>query len=432
MRFARLAAADEWALRGLEDFVDAARVELLQLDYHRSRKLVAPPHGIVEHPEFAVGFRQPLQALNRALFLEPELRVITDAGWGDAYACVEQIAADLQAGGNRDVLVSAVRGSNVLPILDMLLADGVDLQHAETGAAWRTLKAQVLAADLKLGAGPLATALEEGARVVVAGSYDAAAPLAAAGRLQFGWQWLDFDLLAGAAAAAQAATARTRLGWHFGPQHAWGARPLVGELAADATCRLHGEGAFPEEEAAGLGQWLRSDGAASMGMAHADARVDFSGIECVRESAHVAGVRGARGAAPDGKWNLEIHYLAGYSTESFVAVDDCHAQTTEAVGAWLHARLAALEDASTTVSIRLLGNGAGGTAWLILECRSKKRRPCQLFIDEARGLVSRSHGLLRWGAGAPELTIESRIWPARVPRAAVDLAVDTRPAHEWL
>lgn len=432
MRFARIPAADEWALRGLAEFVETARIELLQLDYHRSRKLPYPASGMVEYPEFAGGFRRPLGALNRAFFLDPDLRVVTDAGWGNAYECVEEIAADLVEGGNRDLLVSAVRGSNLLPILDMLIADGIDLKNVDTGAPWKSLKAPVLAADLKLGAGPLATALHEGARVVVAGSYDAASPLAAAAKLRFGWEWNQYDQFAATAAAAQAATARMRCAGLSDPADVWGASPLIGDLDADGGCRLYGDGELAHDEVDRLGQWLRSEGAASVGIGRADAAVDFSRVECVRDGSATATLRGACGRPPDGRWDLEILYLAGYSTEAFVAVEEASPHNIEAIGAVLHARLAAFEDSTTTVSVRSLGSGGSTPAWFMLECRAKKRRPCMQFIEEARALVSRSHGLLRWGAGPPDLIIESRVWPARAPRSAIDLAVDTRPAHEWL
>ena len=64
----------------------------------------------------------------------------------------------------------------------------------------------MLAADLQLGAGPLALALAEQARVIVAGAFDGTAPLVAAGAHRFGWKWDQHDLLAAAAAAWRAAS----------------------------------------------------------------------------------------------------------------------------------------------------------------------------------------------------------------------------------
>src|SRR5687767_8813983 len=154
MRFARLQCDSERMPAGLAELA-AQELDFLQLDYARPR--VTPASGIehVEYPGWAAGIGEVTRALVKPLFLNAEFHVITSAGWGDAYGCVERMASVLVDGGCGNVPIAAVRGSNLLPILDMLELEGVKLTNADTGAAWKELRAPILAADLQLGAGPI-------------------------------------------------------------------------------------------------------------------------------------------------------------------------------------------------------------------------------------------------------------------------------------
>ena len=189
MRFARLQCDVEGAPLGIEDLVESAELDYLQLDYPRPRWTNVEGAVAADLPEYAVGFGETLRSIVKPLYLGTQLHVVASAGWADAFSCVEKAAAVLLETGCGNMPLAAVRGSNLLPILEMLERDGVRLDNAETGARWRELKAPVLAADLQLGAGPLALALAEQARVIVAGAFDGMAPLAAAGAHRFGWKW---------------------------------------------------------------------------------------------------------------------------------------------------------------------------------------------------------------------------------------------------
>jgi hypothetical protein len=173
-------------------------LDFLQLDYARPRVASAEGSAPVELPGCGCGFRDVVGELVKSLFLEPDFRVITSAGWSDAYGLVERTAQVLVDGGCGELAMSAVRGSNLLPIIDLLESEGVKLNNADSGAPWRELKEPVLAADLQIGAGPIATALAENARIIVAGCYDAAAPALASSVTTFGWKWREYDRLAAA------------------------------------------------------------------------------------------------------------------------------------------------------------------------------------------------------------------------------------------
>jgi len=433
MRFARLLAEGERVPAGLEEVVRAGQLDLLQHDYTRPRVAPIPDRGPVELPEFAAGFAEALRPLVKTLYLEPEFRVIASAGWSAAFQCIERAATVMVEGGCGDLPVSAVRGSHLLPILEMLSADGLDLTNAETGAPWRELQQPLLAADLKLGAGPLATALAEQARVIVAGYYDAPSPATALAVAEFGWSWDSFDLLAAAALAARAAT------WFD-----WQAEPASGTapLWQSPRIELNADGSFNVEAESGgeaaarrLQEWLRSEEEPPTRASHADVRLDLSRVNCEATGARQIRVHGVRGAASDVYWPLEVLYQAGYMAETmieFSATADTRWRRQFADIAKVH--LPSADDVSGLLTVEELQPTAaeGAASWLHVGYRSSSRQACQHFADQTLRLVAGHQPLVRLATGPPAVFVHCGLWPARVPRDAVDIAVETRLAREWI
>jgi hypothetical protein len=123
----------------LGELAASAELDLVQLDYARPRTAAVSGPGPAELPAFAPSFVHAVRALRKTLYLEPQLCVVASAGWADTYACVENAAAVLREAGCGAQPISAVRGSNLLPILDDLAAAGIELDNVETGAPWSEL-----------------------------------------------------------------------------------------------------------------------------------------------------------------------------------------------------------------------------------------------------------------------------------------------------
>ncbi|HYO25485.1 MAG TPA: acyclic terpene utilization AtuA family protein [Lacipirellulaceae bacterium] len=438
----RIHAESDFTPPGLEHLASSGPLALLQLDYARPRITPVVGAATPELPELAQSFPDALRQVCRTLFLEPDFRVITSGGWSNAYGGVEEVAAALVDGGSPELLVSAVRGSNLLGILEFLLADGMQLTNADTGAPWKTLREPILAADLQIGAGPIATALAEGARVVVAGCYDGAAPAIASAVHQFGWAWSDRDALAGAAAAARAAL------WPL--QHAWDAS-LEGSLRRfhpQPRITLDSSGGFtvdvnqPVEafHATSLLQWLHAGKRNDPAHLHADVQFDASKAVVIRTGPNQLRVDGCTGAKADGHWRVEVLYLAAYVAETVLEfIGRGGALLRRQVGEAFGARFVDADTERSLVTVQEIGGGNGGgngggdsSSWLHVACRTKSRTACTAFVEELAAMVSANRTVVRLPAGKPAVNVECGMWPARVPRSAIDIAVDTRAAHEWV
>lgn len=429
MRFARLQCDSEGAPLGIEDLAALAQLDYLQLDYPRPRWASVAGAAPAELPEYAIGFGDALRAIVKPLFLDPQLQVIASAGWADAFFCVERAAAVLVEAGCGDLPLAAVRGSNLLPILEMVEGDGINLDNAETGARWRELKAPVLAADLQLGAGPLALALAEHARVIVAGAFDGSAPLTAAGAHRFGWKWDQHDLLAAAAAASRAAT---WIDWEaFGRDAAGDVAWRPNRVEIDEAGKLLVEASLADGAAAiRLQQWLRETESLADADRHADVRERCSTLQCDVAGPGQLTIGGARGAASDDCWELEVLYEAGFAVETLVEFSgQSDRRWRQHLATMARTSLRSTGDGLLTVEEL---QGANGGGWLHLAFQSKSRGECQRFAEQVIKLAAAHRPHMRLSSGKPAVHVHCGRWPVRVPRDAVDIAVETRVAREWL
>ena len=425
----RIQADVDTAPAGLDEMAAGGELDLVQLDYVRPRTAAVSGPGPVELPEFAGGFVHALRALRKTLYLEPQLCVASSAGWSTSYECVENAARVLVEGGCGELPISAVRGSNLLPILDDLAAAGVVLDNVETGAPWSELPGVAVAADLQLGAGPLATALAEGARVIVAGCYDGASAATAAAMRAHGWAWSDWHSLAGAATAARAALWSPYRGSQWFTAAVGGERRQRVELHAsgdstvELTCRCD-LGDCQE-----LTKWLQNGGAR---LPQADVTSNSTQLTVSTTGPHQVGVSGARGSKPDGRWRLEVLYQSGFVAEVLLeflagADGDIRRQLRKAIDAHF-------ADAAGGLRVRvapLMASKGEGASWLHVVGRSPTPKVCQHFADQMSSFVAANAALVRSASGRPVVLALCEVWPAAVPRDAVDIAVDTRSAKEW-
>ena len=193
MKFARACLKADDRNPVIDQLAAAGELDLLQLDY------------LSHKPEnYSVGFFQQMRSLHRYFYMEPSLRLITNAGGGQVVACVEALGGYLREHDDSAMPITTVRGDNLLPRLAELSAEGVEFTDETTGEPLLESQEPPVAVQVELGAGPLATAWSEGSRMIVAGSYDVTAPSLGAAVSQLQLAWTDYDTLAAIAVVAQA------------------------------------------------------------------------------------------------------------------------------------------------------------------------------------------------------------------------------------
>ena len=325
------------------------------------------------------------------------------------------------------------------------LAGDFGVTSSPTAWSWTTrrpaphgaISAQpILAADLQLGAGPLVTALAEGARVVVAGCYDGAAPAIAASR-----------------ASASAGSGRTTPAWRGRRGRASGdlvaaarwriavaqsVRP-AGDCAASAhrnrrARRVHSRpfiarraAATPSNCSSGCDAGQPQDPA----HLHADVRMRRQSTPRVmRSGTNATPRRGLHRRQADGHWRLEVLYQAGFFAEAMVEFAARRGRIPAAPDRrGVSSALCDADDERSLVTVQELSSTAGDGAaasWLHLalpvERRARRARSLSIRWPASRRA---NPELLRLPAGRPVVQVECNLWP-RASRAARSISPSTR------
>ena len=288
MRIARAHSTCNKADPAIAALAGVGELDLLQLDYDWP--------GPAEYCEV---FLKQLRTLHKQFFLEPSLRLITNAGGGNVVACVEALGGYLREHGDADMPITAVRGDNLLPKLSELASDGIELIDRDSGESVATLKEPLLAAQVELGAGPLATAWDEGSRMIVAGCYDPTAPFVGAARSTYQRDWDDYDALARVALAARVAELIPSIADILAPDQ------IFLEPVSQATLE-------PEN----LIQRLREDADEREMLEQADVVSDISSLTLRPSEFGSLSVAGVRGQKPTGSWLVRLTYSAHNVVES--------------------------------------------------------------------------------------------------------------------
>lgn len=259
------------------DLIAKGDLDLLQLDFAPSSP-----------DTYADGFLQQLRSIHKFFFLEPKLRLVTNAGGANVTACVEMLGEYLREHGDANMPITAVRGDNILPRLPELQSLGIPLMDELTGEQLAVGLSSVESAQVQLGAGPLATALTEESRMIVSGCHDRTAPFLAAGVAMSGLAWDDYDSLARLACAAEVS-----------PQFS-----LVTEVNAGRIVAIQRHPAGPLDEVS-IRQALNSS-AIDKTLRTADVVCNASTLKLIVHEDQTYGISQVTGSVADDRWRVRV------------------------------------------------------------------------------------------------------------------------------
>jgi Acyclic terpene utilisation family protein AtuA len=178
--------------------VEGGPVDYLVMDYLAEVTMAILQKQRQRKPEagYATDFVTQLRDVLPAC-VERGIKVISNAGGVNPLSCkaaVEKLAGELGIGDR--VRVGVVLGDDIYDRLDDLTAGGQTLANMETGRPLSDERANVLSANVYLGAAPVVRALELGANVVITGRVTDTAVTLAPMIHEFGWAADDWNRLA--------------------------------------------------------------------------------------------------------------------------------------------------------------------------------------------------------------------------------------------
>jgi hypothetical protein len=432
--------------------VEAAEVDYLTLEYLAELTLSILARQREKDPAagFAGDFVTVLQSLCPALRDQPDLKIVTNAGGMNPWACAAAAARVLADAGLSETTIGTVVGDDLLPRLDELQAAGCRFENLDTGQPLAELGSTVVSANAYLGAVPIVGALDGGARIVITGRVADASLTVGPVMHEFGSDWNDWNCLAGASVAGHliecGAQVTGGLYRHWQDLHLANVGYPIAEIdynGAATITKPNGTGGAVNRRT--VAEQLIYEIGDPAHYLTPDVDVDFTTIELEEIGSDRVAVRGATGRPAPATLKLSLAYRAGFmaSGQLLVQGHDCVAKA-RACGQMILDRVAAAGFAIERPRIECLGAGEGVPGLhpepddlrevvLRVAVHDSRREAVERFVAEFAPLItSGPPGLAGYASGRSPVRPVFAYWPALVPRDFIKCQVDVRDAAKWL
>jgi hypothetical protein len=401
---------------------------------------------------FVTDFPDLVERLVPILIEKEALKIVTNAGGLNPPACATLCGRLLESAGLGEHAIGVVTGDDVLGLIPDWIAQGIDLSHLETGAPISSVASRLVAANVYLGAKPITDALESGSRFVVTGRVADASLTVGPAAAHFGWQWDEWNKLAGASVAGHViecgaqATGALWHGWNDLPDLAGIGYPIA-ELAANGSCTItkpKGTGGLVSVGTVTEQILYEIDDPARYRTPDVD--VDFTTVSITEQGGDRVTIRGATGNPRSDRLKLVGVYRDGWTASGMLAVvgRDAEAKARRAGAIVLErVRRSGVQLADSLVECLGAGDVVPGViraaappfeVVLRVTVRDPVRAAVERFCRELAPLItSGPPGLAGYASGRPLPRPAFGYWPALVPRTLAEnrTRVDVRRSAEW-
>jgi hypothetical protein len=393
---------------------------------------------------YAHDFLDVLDRLGPALSVQPNLKVVTNAGGMSPHACGAKAKEVLAKHGLSGRKVGVVSGDDLLQRLDELTAAGHTLNHLDTGEPIDAIRSKVVSANAYLGARSIADALKLGAAVIVTGRVADASLTVGPLAHEFGWGWGEADadrLAAGTTAGhliecgAQAtgglwvnADESTRLAEVGYP---------IAEVAEDGTFTLtkpSGTGGAVNIET--IAEQLLYEVEDPARYYTPDVLADFTAPTLAEVGPDAVEVRGCAGLPATGTYKVSVSYRDGYMAAGALVIAGPNATHKARLSGQIildRLRQAGLTFDHSHVEALGAGDSVPGVlpaadppdVALRVAVRDARRAAVERFTKEFAPLVTAGFaGTTGYTTGRPQVREVFAYWPALVAKTAVQPRVE--------
>jgi hypothetical protein len=464
----------------LGDWIDAPRrlLERAEVDYLTIEHLAELTMSILARARekdptagYAEDFLEVLRSIAPKISRQPKLRVIANSGGVNPQACARAAGQLLSQHGLQRLPVACLSGDDLLPQLDELVAQGEMFHHLDAGEPITALVERladadsragdttgnsrlaqhIVAANAYLGAGPIADALSQQARVVITGRVADASLTLGPALHEFGWPKDAWDLLAGGTVAGHLIECGAQVTGGYGVD--WAQYELadvgypIAELASDGSSIITkpaGTGGAVTRRTV-VEQLVYEIGDPAHYLTP-DVDCDFTTVDVQQAGSDRVAVRGATGRPATDNYKVSLAYRDGWMASGTLLVygADCR-EKAEACGRIILERchLAGLAPARTQVE--LLGAGAGvpgsffhrkyqppGEVVLRVTASDPRRAAIESFARQFAPLItSGPAGLAGYAAGRPQVRPVFAYWPTLIAKERVQPRLEVKSAGEW-
>lgn len=438
-------AAGFWgdSLAAPRALLERSQVKYLTLEYLAELTMSILAQQRLKNPAlgYAGDFLTVLADIAPFLAERPELCIVTNAGGMNPLACAREAAKILAAANLGTIKIGVVSGDDLLPRIDELRRE-VPFTNLDTGQPLSTLDKPIVAANAYLGARGIAEALASGARIVITGRVADASLTVGPAMHEYGWQWNDWDRLAGASVAGHLiecgaqATGGLSFDW-AGLDLANVGYPII-ELNQDSTAILTKppgtSGAVTTATAAAQLVYEIGDPRAYL---TPDVSVDFTTVELEQSGKDRVAVRGATGRAATDSYKVSLAYADGFTSAGQLVVygPDCVSKA-RAIAGMIEARVRSAGFRLNDYHVECLGAGDAVPGLhapptnlrevvLRIGVHAYDRAAVERFTREFAPLItSGPPGIAGYASGRPDVRPRFSYWPTLVPKSLVTPQVE--------
>ncbi|MEI7592658.1 MAG: acyclic terpene utilization AtuA family protein [Actinomycetes bacterium] len=300
-----------------KEMVDGGPIDVLTGDWLAELTMLILAKGQMKDADlgFATTFLTQMEQV-LGTCLDRGIAVVTNAGGLNPAGCAEALELLAKRLGLAPK-IAHIEGDNLMSRLGELTDNGVELHNIDTGESLDTLDITPIAANAYLGGWGIATALDQGADVVIAGRVTDAAVVLGPAASHFGWDRNAWDHIAGAVVAGHIIECGTQC---TGGNYAFFNEVPGLERLGFPIAEINPDGSFVVTKHPGSGG-LVSTGTVTaqllyeiqgLGYYNPDVVVAFDSIEVVQQGPDRVLVSGIVGLPAPATTKVAINYQGGF------------------------------------------------------------------------------------------------------------------------
>jgi hypothetical protein len=403
----------------------APEMDVLTLDYLAEVSMSILAKQRQKNPKlgYPQDFVDVVRSLTPAWKSGRRLTVVSNGGGLDPHACADACAAVLREAGVK-LKIGIVSGDDVLPLLK---EHPESFRHLETG---QPLRENLLTANAYLGADGIATAILQGAQLVITGRVADPSLTVGPWAARFNPRNTDLNPLAGATVAGhliecgQQVTGGISTHWLDLPNPHDIGYPIV-ELSADGSCIVTKPPATGGQvsERTVKEQLLYEIGDPDNYLSP-DVTVSFLGLKVEDQGGNRVRVTGAMGREAPDTYKVSATYAAGYNAAGTLTIVGRDAATkAQRCGEVIRSKLQMLGICPKEYLSECIGSG--DQVVLRVAAADEQRDVIDAFSRELMPLVTGGpQGTTGYATGRPAVREAFGYWPTLVPRQWVRTQVD--------
>ena len=373
------------------------------------------------------------------------IKIVANAGGVNPEACREATIEVVRSLGLHGLRIGIVRGDDLLDRLQGFIAAGEPFNNLETGEHLGAVLPRILSANAYIGARPIATALDQGADIVITGR--AADPSLTVGPLlhEFGWHDDDIDKIAAGTVAGHIiecgaqCTGGNHTNWRDVPDLAGVGYPIVEFTEGGEFTVTKHPGTGGRVDISTITEQLAYELGDPQSYISPDVIADFTSVRLRQDGYDRVSVSNICGRRATDTYKVSIAYHDGYKVVGQLTVAGPDAvEKADLCASILFERLAIdgvqldpndclIEKLGTNVCHEGIAAAPSEPAELVLRiaARSDDPRTLERLAAEIAPLVaSGPPGLTGFASGRPKPTDVVGYWPTLVRKSLIPVEVD--------